>query len=238
MSKLMSVLGIVLLAIGVALALVGLVNPAQMQINGVSMDSAATLVVGGILSIGLGGVIAALDRRGIAAIVADEETETVSASSDVEIEQTVAPSPVEASETEAPAPARIRFTGFGRKPAEAAAAATAAVVESTVTNPAAKSSVQDTLEALEKAKKDIANAMGGVESMASAASDDDQSADDTSDDTTLAEGELYVIEEKIIRGRPARVLSDDTVEAETDEGWMRFENLQHLNEYLDAAEQA
>ena len=24
------------------------------------------------------------------------------------------------------------------------------------------------------------------------------------------------------------------VEAETDEGWMRFENLEHLDEYLDA----
>jgi hypothetical protein len=30
------------------------------------------------------------------------------------------------------------------------------------------------------------------------------------------------------------VLSDGTVEAETDEGWMRFENLEHLEEYLDA----
>ena len=42
------------------------------------------------------------------------------------------------------------------------------------------------------------------------------------------------VEEKLIRGRPARVLSDGTVEAETDEGWMRFENLEHLEEYLDA----
>jgi hypothetical protein len=45
---------------------------------------------------------------------------------------------------------------------------------------------------------------------------------------------LYVLEERDIRGRPARILSDNTVEAETDEGWMRFENLEHLNEYLDA----
>ena len=46
--------------------------------------------------------------------------------------------------------------------------------------------------------------------------------------------ELFVVEEKVIRGRPARVLSDGTVEAETDEGWMRFENLEHLDEYLEA----
>ena len=60
------------------------------------------------------------------------------------------------------------------------------------------------------------------------------------DETVIAEddepvdGELYVIEEREIRGRPARILSDQTVEAETDEGWMRFENLEHLNEYLDS----
>ena len=37
-----------------------------------------------------------------------------------------------------------------------------------------------------------------------------------------------------IRGKAARVLSDNTVEAETEEGWMRFENIEHLEEYLDA----
>ncbi len=60
---------------------------------------------------------------------------------------------------------------------------------------------------------------------------------DTEFDAIPADGEeeqLYVMEEKLIRGRPARVLSDGTVEAETDEGWMRFENLEHLEEYLDA----
>ena len=54
---------------------------------------------------------------------------------------------------------------------------------------------------------------------------------------TPEEGEdtqLFVVEERLIRGRPARVLSDGTVEAETDDGWMRFENLEHLEEYLDA----
>lgn len=48
------------------------------------------------------------------------------------------------------------------------------------------------------------------------------------------DGELYVVEEREFRGRPARVLSDGTVEAETDEGWMRFENMEHLEEYMDA----
>ena len=39
---------------------------------------------------------------------------------------------------------------------------------------------------------------------------------------------------RVLCNRPARVLSDGTVEAETDEGWMRFENLEHLDEYLEA----
>jgi hypothetical protein len=51
----------------------------------------------------------------------------------------------------------------------------------------------------------------------------------------VSEDELYVVEERTIAGKPARILSDGTVEAETDEGWMRFENIEHLEEYLDAA---
>jgi hypothetical protein len=51
---------------------------------------------------------------------------------------------------------------------------------------------------------------------------------------TPPEEELYVVEERVIAGKPARILSDGTVEAETDEGWMRFENFEHLQEYTDA----
>jgi hypothetical protein len=63
-------------------------------------------------------------------------------------------------------------------------------------------------------------------------------AEDVAEEEALAEGQLYVVEERIIRMRPARILSDGTVEAETEEGWMRFENLEHLDEYLDAVEPA
>lgn len=45
---------------------------------------------------------------------------------------------------------------------------------------------------------------------------------------------LYVVEERLFRGKQARVLSDGTIEAETAEGWMRFEDFDHLEEYLDA----
>jgi hypothetical protein len=53
-------------------------------------------------------------------------------------------------------------------------------------------------------------------------------------DDAISEEELYVVEERTIAGKPARVLSDGTVEAETDEGWMRFENVEHLEEYMEA----
>ena len=50
-------------------------------------------------------------------------------------------------------------------------------------------------------------------------------------------GFLYIVREEMVRGRRARVLSDGTIEAELDEGWLRFENMDHLNEYLDALEE-
>jgi hypothetical protein len=251
MSKLMSVLGIVLLAIGVALALVGFVNPAQMQVYGLTMDTAATLLTGGILSVGLGGVIAALAGHAPAASKSvDDSLSEITPSAAmppviVEPEIAVAPAAVEE------APARIRFNGFGRKAVAAtglAAAATAvaetahAAVEAPVA--ASKSAVDDTIAALEQAKADIANAIGGVATIGEphveanaeqAEAIDEVDAEEETDVEEAVDGELYVLEEREIRGRPARILSDNTVEAETDEGWMRFENLEHLNEYLDAA---
>lgn len=64
----------------------------------------------------------------------------------------------------------------------------------------------------------------------------DASGDETGDEAIAEEGQLYVVEELVVRNRSARTLSDGTVEAETAEGWMRFENLEHLEEYLDAME--
>jgi hypothetical protein len=246
MSKLMSVLGIVLLAVGAALALVGLVNSAQMQIYGLTMDTAAILLTGGILSIGLGGVISALQgyvpANAVTALVVEEPTPV--------IERPVFKSPVpEVPAVEAPAapaeeaPARVRFPGFGRKAAEVVATTTvvAATVAETPAAAAApvKSAVDDTIAALDQAKADIANAIGGMGDVSGEKTED--AADEIEEDEAIAEddeepadGELYVIEEREIRGRPARILSDETVEAETDEGWMRFENLEHLNEYLDS----
>lgn len=90
--------------------------------------------------------------------------------------------------------------------------------------------VGETIRALEQAKTGIQQAFGdqpGEPAGTEPAVEPSPPAEEPSE-------QLYVVEERTIRNRPARILSDGTVEAETDEGWMRFENLEHLDEYLDA----
>jgi hypothetical protein len=219
----MSVLGIILLAVGLAIGLLEIANPGHLQGMGVNLDSSVSLIVGGVLAIGLGGVIAALER-GTLTVPGYEETTT---EAEVAVTEEIETSSGETAEK----PSRkILFPSFGRKSAATAAAAGEAAAED------APPSVQQTIDALEQAKQDIKGALGGMETIlpeANAAESAESKSDAASDEP--AEGELYVIEEKTIRGRPARILSDNTVEAETDEGWMRFENIDHLNEYLDAA---
>lgn len=220
MSKLMSVLGIILLAVGLAIGLLEIANPGHLQGMGVNLDTSVSLIVGGVLAIGLGGVIAALER-GTLTVPGYEETTT---EAEVAVTEEVETSPGEATEK----PSRkILFPSFGRRAAATAAAAGEAAAED------APPSVQQTIDALEQAKQDIKGALGGMETILPETNAAESKSDSASDEP--AEGELYVIEEKTIRGRPARILSDNTVEAETDEGWMRFENIDHLNEYLDAA---
>lgn len=221
MSKLMSVLGIILLAVGLAVGLLEIANPGNLQGMGVNLDTAVSLMVGGILSVGLGGVIAALER-GTLTVPGYEETTT----GEVPAIAPEEPQPSALDAVEKPA-RKLRFLGFGRK----AAATTAAAADSAVDD--ASSSVQETIDALEQAKQDIKGALGGMETILPEAGASAGGGAPEAEEP--AEGELYVIEEKVIRGRPARILSDNTVEAETDEGWMRFENVDHLNEYLDAA---
>jgi hypothetical protein len=220
MSKLMSVLGIILLAVGLAIGLLEIANPGHLQGMGVNLDTSVSLIVGGVLAIGLGGVIAALER-GALTVPGYEET---TARDETAVTQDVETSTGEPAEK----PSRkILFPSFGRKSAATAAPAADMADED------APPSVQQTIDALEQAKQDIKGALGGMETILPETDATESKSDSPSDEP--AEGELYVIEEKVIRGRPARILSDTTVEAETDDGWMRFENIDHLNEYLDEA---
>jgi hypothetical protein len=257
MSKLMTVLGIVLLAVGVALALVGLVNPAQILVYGLSLESALNLIVGGILAIGLGGVIQALGQGSTVVEMVQAESsapaEVVASPEPEPIPAEAAAETVEHAVEEKKPSGGFKFPGFGRKvsvPAvsdvaplvtgTAAAAGAAAAATAASAAEATSSSVQDTISALEQARSDIEMALGGkamspVEDVAAAIEEEDVAEAEEAE--LEAEGdELYVVEDRIIRGRPARLLSDGTVEAETEEGWMRFENLEHLDEYLDAVD--
>jgi hypothetical protein len=120
----------------------------------------------------------------------------------------------------------------------AAGAAAASGISSTG---ATGKSVAETLDALEQAKTEIRQAFERTPDRAPVVEEDENMPgpedefEDDADDVEGRDGELYVVEEMNVRGRPARLLSDGTVEAETEEGWMRFENTEHLNEYLDAA---
>lgn len=228
MSKLMQVLGIILLAAGIALAVMGFVNQAPLQVRGIDMATAINLIVGGILAFGLGGVISAIGSGGLQTEASGYETaSTPETVSEAEAEAEAKPDDDKPA-AEAAAPRPMRFPSFSRKLEAAGVAAAPAAVTETVTETVTTKTeevvtpaVQETITALEQAKSDLEAALTGPAEVAEA-----------------VEGELYVVEDKVIRGHPARVLSDGTVEAETDEGWMRFENLEHLDEYLDAVEQA
>jgi len=234
MAKLMWICGILLIAAGVALGIVALVSAAPPA--GVDLQTAAILLVGGVLSLGLGSVIDG-QANGHAGAHA----------------RSLMPEPM------IPAKAAIpEYDPRGAKPAATApeaavAAATAVIMEKEVSRP-----TRDTIQALEQARQKIEQAFDARTSEAPAAtaaeveetfvaseetvveeevaSEDDATAEEETitEEEVMDEGQLYVVEERIIRRHPARILSDGTVEAETAEGWMRFENLEHLDEYLDA----
>ncbi|MCA3572822.1 MAG: hypothetical protein IOC86_02825 [Aestuariivirga sp.] len=226
MSKLMWIAGILLVATGAALALMGLVSAASVAGFGISLEMAVILLVGGILSMGLGSVISLLDQQ--RALLAERVGLPASVPS-------------------------AAIPEFGRKAGEAAvagAAATAAGALGAREGDELSEPTRDTIKALEQARQKIEQAFEPKPDKTALADEDlpeprgsrataeaEPEAEDVLEDEA-APAQLYVVEERFIRLRPARILSDGTVEAETGEGWMRFENLEHLDEYLDAMESA
>jgi hypothetical protein len=220
MSKLMFVLGIMLAAVGLALAVMSISSPAQLQVYGITPEAAAILLVGGILSLGLGAVIAGLTDAGARDRMASAAVESMAS-----------PASVASADPAADKPESSPLVFPGRRTAAVAA----------VPATAAATSVTETIAALEQAKSDIKAALSGGEptTETETAPEPEEElveveAEGEAEEEAAGDAALYVVEEQIIRGRPARILSDSTVEAETDEGWMRFENMEHLNEYLDS----
>jgi hypothetical protein len=65
MSRLMSLFGIVLAVAGLALIFLSVADPGMMQVYGVTPEAGAILLIGGVLSLGLGGVISAIESAGL-----------------------------------------------------------------------------------------------------------------------------------------------------------------------------
>jgi hypothetical protein len=214
MSKLMLILGIVVTAAAIALGLLVFFSPGEMQIRGLTHEVVAILLVGGLVFIGMGGIIGAVERS----VEATVELRRLLGGHDLPaaVSRTGFRPEASASTMEPSAQGSSVF-GKMRRPSEPAKDEYAGVL-------VASSATTETIAALDKAKEDI------VKALENSAAEPGQLGDDAEED----EDQLYVVEERLIRGRPARVLSDGTVEAETDEGWMRFENREHLEEYLDA----
>lgn len=229
MSRLMWIAGVLLAVAGVAVGAIVLVALAPVAM--LTLDTAAILLVGGLLSLGLAGVIEQV-RRPPASFAGPA------------VEEAVLPAP-------APLPRfdpRIARASMA-KPKDAESDALPSLEVSRPT--------RETMEALEKARQEIAQAFEpkNSETIASTAAAkasgpakspepdlppviEEEFAELFVEEQASEPTELYVLEERLIRDRAARLLSDGTVEAETDEGWMRFENLEHLNEYFDAMEAA
>jgi len=128
-----------------------------------------------------------------------------------------------------------RNAGVGAEAAAPAAPAFGRAAPAAATSEAVTAQVTETIKALEQAKVELRQAIGEEEAPAADAAAAAPAAEEAQQQAPATEeAQLYVVEERPIRGRSARILSDGTVEAETDEGWMRFENLEHLDEYLDA----
>lgn len=240
MSKLMIILGIIVAAAGAVMGALIYVSPGEMQVRGLTFDVAAVLLVGGLGLVGLGGVIAAMEKttdatRDLRAWLAGHENgqaAVVTATAATVAASQLAPEPVTPPTFTVPTPVV--------EPSSSVSKIEAMVQESRLGTDRAVAETRETIAAIDKANSELKQALGGVsepepEPEPEAAPAAEAPVAETAEMVEEAEDtQLFVVEERLIRGRPARVLSDGTVEAETDDGWMRFENLEHLEEYLDA----
>jgi hypothetical protein len=229
MSKLMIILGIIAAAAGAVIGALIYVSPGQMQVLGLTPEVAATMLVGGLGLIGFGGVIRALDKvasatQGLRSWLSGQDNGQTTAGAPA---TTVSEfSPVTATPPSFPVPTPVVETQTSVSKIDAL------VEESKHETNRAVAKSRETIAAIDNANNEIKEALGLPEPEAAPPAAPEPTADDA--EAEAEDTQLFVVEERLIRGRPARVLSDGTVEAETDDGWMRFENLEHLEEYLDA----
>jgi hypothetical protein len=248
MTKLSQMLGFLFLAAGLALAVLMAVMPGSMQVLGLTYEVAAILLVGGAICVGLSGIHDALHvehamvhepatiddlRRMPATAERPKPAEGFGKSESKLTERVVTTGAAAAIVTETMAETRpsVADTIEALEQAKSEIASALGVDKGTAKPaPEPKPSIASIMEKPlgEKSGKPVEAPPVVLQMPAPPPPPAVEEAEEADDP------DLYVVEEKVIRGRPARVLSDGTVEAETDEGWMRFENLEHLDEYLDA----
>lgn len=238
MSKLMIILGIIVAAAGAVLGALIYVSPGEMQVRGLTYDVASVLLVGGLGLVGLGGVIAALDKTTAATrqlrdwLTGQDGGQVVAAAAAA---SAIVAADAGASEFSAESVTPPPFTVPTPEPASSVTKFEKLVEESRVSTDRAVAETRETIAAIDKANSELKQALGDEAEPAAEPPPQAPAPEAAAEATEEAEDtQLFVVEERLIRGRPARVLSDGTVEAETDDGWMRFENLEHLEEYLDA----
>jgi hypothetical protein len=261
MSKLLMIVGILLAALGVTVALMLAFAGGQMQVYGITPEVAALLIVGGFVTLGLGGVVDAVASNSRVTHELQEKLARPEAAVDARLSRSAAAAGAAAAgaaiATEAGRATEAAGRAFEAAKSRVETAGTAVKSDAEQMIAEARRAAAETSAALDQAKAEIEEALSpreitippGAELTPEEPLTRDESraeytsvreevvveaAPESEPEEEQAEDQLYVVEERMIRGRPARVLSDGTVEAETDEGWMRFENLDHLEEYLEA----
>jgi hypothetical protein len=201
--------GFVLIALGLLAILMTLFS-SESLVDGLTFDTGVILLVGGVVTLGLSGVMSAIET--LRTFIAGED-------------QAFVASLEEPKNTPRP-PAAGYSPGSKRPPAKPQDSLRRGDLSFPPRGGDAAKPMREQKAPADKARQTIDKPAEDIGELAPAES--------TAAPEIVSEEELYVVEERTIAGKPARVLSDGTVEAETDDGWMRFENVEHLEEYMEA----
>jgi hypothetical protein len=219
MNVALRIAGILLAALGLLVVLLAFYSP-DLAVSGLDLDTGVSLLLGGIIVLGLSGVVAAVeDLRGT---MAGEDPRLAPLAD--KPRRSTEPAAVDAAASPAAKPAP--------EPAVTMAGDVAASRTPVPPPPDERRSPFDTGKSIESRLQHLdEESRSAIDRVVEEVREHGAAANDTE---VVSEENLYVVEEREIAGKQARVLSDGTVEAETDEGWMRFENPEHLEEYMAA----
>jgi hypothetical protein len=216
MNVVLRIAGILLAALGLLLVLLVVYSPEVAP--GVNLNSGISLLLGGIIVLGLSGVVSAVeDLKGYLA-GEDKTVAGAGARGHRPLDQTSSSATAAAIAPE-PSIASAEVPGSHSQPPPRAAEQRRPPFDT-------GKSVEARLQNLDEESRSVIDRV--VEEVR------EHGNSPSAETEVVSEENLYVVEEREIAGKQARVLSDGTVEAETDEGWMRFENPEHLEEYMAA----